>query len=269
MKKIIGTSTIDINEAKKLYKEAFNDSNQFIDLYFEQYSKNNKYYFWKKDNEIVFMACVNTKRVYINNEKKTAGFIVAVATKKQFQKQGIMKSVFQSWLDEISFLYEYIFIQAYNWNVYKSYDFNVCTYKNEYTLRHDQYLKPSEYYQTVDYDKLNEIYNNFIKINKIKNFSYKTTKETQLYYKMLMSANDKIYMNKHAYVVISNNVINDFAYTDQKEFIKLLSNFKETKPTIKSYIDFDKRYFSLLTEKNIDCKVYQKTDLDILFNEVF
>lgn len=271
MELIKGLNQNDIDEIKSLYKEAFDDSDAFIDLYFDNYMKNNEYYYIKHEGKIVFSCCNNIKRICIDNQKYNAAFIVAVSTKKEFQGKGIMKSVFQKWLDDLSFFYKHIFIQAYNWDVYKSYDFKVCTNKNVYTLRHDQYLKPLEYDNDVDYDKIIEIHNQFIKQNRIDNFSYKTKKENQLYYKMLKSENsDKIIVTRDAYIVFdSNNVIYDFAFLDLKNFIKLLSNFKDSPLKIKSYLDLDKRYFTLLEENKVDTKVYKIDDLDIYFNEMF
>ena len=43
--KIKQLDEVNIEEAKKLYKEAFNDSDEFINYYFSSYSKNNLYYF--------------------------------------------------------------------------------------------------------------------------------------------------------------------------------------------------------------------------------
>lgn len=270
MEIIKNIKNINLDNAKKLYKEAFNDSDEFIDLYFGQYEKYNDYYFMVDNNEIIFMACANKKRIMLNNKKEEACFIVAIATKKEHQKKGIMKSFFQKWLDELSFFYKSIFIQAYNWNVYKSYDFKTCTLKKMWTLRHDQYLKPSDFFDNVDYDRILEITNDFIKINKIKNFSYKTSKENQLYYKMLLKAGDKIYMNKHAYIVVGeNNIVFDYGFNDLKEFIKLLSNFKDNPLKIKSYIDLDKRFFTLLESDIIDTKIYKYENIDIYFNEAF
>lgn len=270
LEQFIGIEQVDVAEAKALYKEAFNDSDAFTDLYFNAYSKNNKYFFWKMNHQIVCMACVNKKRIFVNGQKKTAGFIVAVATKKEYRNQGLMKSIFQKWLDDISMEFSEIFIQAYNWNVYKSYDFLICTLKKEYTLKKDQFLKPSLFYQKIDYDQILKIQKEFICKNQIKNYSYKTKKENKLYYKMFMAANDKIYMNKFVYLVVSNNdTVVDFAYTDLKEFIKLISNFKEQELKIKSYLDLDKRFFVQINKDIVDTKIYKKKNFDIFFNEAF
>lgn len=261
---------INIEDAKKLYLEAFNDSKEFIDLYFEKYNKNNHYYFWvDKNNKPLMMSCLNLKRVYINKEKMTAGFIVAVAVDKEYRGKGIFKKYFQSWLDEISLYYKYIFIQAYNWDVYSKYDFYPCTNKKLYSLRKDQYLKTEEYYKDneINLDIVNDIYNNFVKYNRINNFSYKTRKENNLYYKMLLATNDKIYHTKKSYIFVSNNKVVDYAFLDLKDFIKLLSNFKDL--IIESYIDLDKRYFTDLKETIVNTKVYKEKELNILFNELF
>lgn len=269
--KIVQLDQVNIEEAKKLYKEAFNDSDEFINYYFSSYSKNNLYYFWvDKNKKIVMMACLNRKRVYYKNEKITAGFIVAVAVDKEMRGKKILTNNFQKWLDDISLMADYIFIQAYNWDVYKKYDFHPCCYKRKYQLRKDQILKPINYKtgKDIDIELMNEIYNQFLKINKIKNYTYKTTKESILYYKMLLSTGEKIYHTKKSYIVVSNETIIDFAFIDLRDFIQLLSNF-EDKLSIYSYILLDKRYFKDLVEEKIDTKIYKIKDIDLFFNETF
>ena len=269
--KIKQLDEVNIEEAKKLYKEAFNDSDEFINYYFSSYSKNNLYYFWLDQNDkIVMMACLNRKRIYYSGEKISAGFIVAVAVNKEMRGKKILTNNFQKWLDDISLMADYIFIQAYNWDVYKKYDFHPCCIKHKYQLRKDQILKPVKYKsgKEVDIELINEIYNQFLKINRIKNYTYRTTKESILYYKMLLSTGEKIYHSKKSYIVVSNDTIVDFAFTDLRDFIQLLSNF-EDKLFIYSYILLDKRFFKDLSEKKIDAKIYKIRDFDLLFNETF
>ncbi len=266
-----GLGKVKLSQAKTLYKEAFDDSNAYIEVYFNEYMKNNDYYFIEKDNKVIFSCCNNKKRVYINNKKYEAAFIVAVSTKKEFQGQGLMKSVFQQWLDKLHQEYDYIFIQAYNWDIYKSYEFYPCTLKNTYELKNDQYLKPIEYTSDINYSKLTKIQNKFIKLNKFKNFSYKTTKENQQYYKMLkIEEEQRIAITHDAYIIFDkNNIVYDFAFLDLKNFIRLLSNFKDNHLKIRSYLNLDKRYFKLISENKIDTKVYKHNKLDIYFNESF
>lgn len=257
----------ELKIAKKLYKESFNDTDTFIDLYFGSYAKNNhSWYGFDENNELIFMCWLNRKRVMINNNKENAGFIVAVATKKEFQGQGIMKSFFSKWLSDINLLYKHIFIQAYNWDVYKSYNFLPCTLKKIYRLRKDQFLKIDEIFMHTNYDLLNEIYNSFIKKNNIDNFSYRTLKENKLILKMFEAAGDKILHTKKSYVIFSNNIIVEYAFLDLKDFIRLLSRLPfDTK--IFSYINLDKRYFNDLEETKIETKSLD--GVDILFNEFF
>lgn len=261
----------ELVQAKNLYKEAFNDSDAFIDLYFGSYAKNNKGWFGFENNKLIFMAWLNEKRINFQNEKEKVGLIVAVATKKENQKQGVMKSFFESWLKEISLFYKHIFIQAYNWNVYKKYPFSTCTIKKTYRLRKDQFLKPSEIFKITNYDLINDIYNQFVNYKNIENYTYRTTKENKMILKMFEAAGDKIIHNKKAYVILSSDstFIIDYAYTDFKEFIRLLSNLKfDTK--IYTFLDLDKRYFNILDEVKIETKILNfSEDVSILFNEHF
>lgn len=257
----------EITIAKKLYKDSFNDSDEFIDLFFGSYAKNNhSWYGFNENDELIFMCWLNRKRIMINKNKEYAGFIVAVATKKEFQGQGIMKSFFSKWLSDISLLYKHIFIQAYNWDVYKSYDFLPCTSKKIYRLRKDQFLKLDEIFTVTSYDLINEIYNNFVKKNNIENFSYRTLKENKLILKMFEAAGDKILHTKKSYLILSHNVVVEYGFLDLKDFIRLLSRLPfDTK--IYSYINLDKRYFNDLEEIKIETK--SLNGIDILFSELF
>lgn len=260
-------SAEELISAKKLYKDSFNDTDEFIELYFGSYAKNNhSWYGFNENNELIFMCWLNRKRIMINKTKEYAGLIVAVTTKKEFQGQGIMKSFFTKWLSDISLLYKHIFIQAYNWDIYKRYNFLPCTLKKIYRLKKDQFLKLDEIFSCTSYDLINEIYNNFIKKNNVINFSYRTLKENKLILKMFEAAGDQILHTKKSYVIVSNSVVVEYGFLDLKDFIRLLSRLPFD-TMIYTYINLDKRYFNDLEDIKIETKSLD--GVDILFNEFF
>ena len=263
----------DLWKIKKLYLDCFDDNQEYVDAYFSTYSKN--IYFWyEKDNndEIKMIASLSKKRIVINSQKNEGGLINSIAVNKKYRNQKIMSNFFNKWLEELKNIFPYIFIQAYNWDVYKKFDFVPITYKSEWILRKDQFLKPIETYKKNDYELMNKIYIDFLRINNIKNYSYKTSKEFKTYNKMLLLDNDKIFQSKKAWIIVTNNGIEDFAYTDLKEFIRLVSIFPQN-TKILSYLNLDKRFFTQSSKKTVTTKMLKTNNLfeidEIYFNDFF
>ena len=114
----------DLWKIKKLYLDCFDDNQEYVDAYFSTYSKN--IYFWyEKDNndEIKMIASLSKKRIVINSQKNEGGLINSIAVNKKYRNQKIMSNFFNKWLEELKNIFPYIFIQAYNWDVYKKFDF--------------------------------------------------------------------------------------------------------------------------------------------------
>ncbi|MGL4647620.1 MAG: GNAT family N-acetyltransferase [Mycoplasmoidaceae bacterium] len=269
MKLIRGFDNIDLAKVKKLYADSFQDANAFTDLYFTDYKK--MYDLWTlwENEQLVLMTCLNKKRVVINNIAEKTGIIVAVAVDKQYQGKGIMKNFMNSFLDEAKLLYSHIFIQAYNWNVYKSWNFHVCTKKYKSRLKKDQFLKPVEISQKINFDKCNEIYNQYVKLNEFNNFTYRTNKENKLIMKMLLAAGDQIIHSQNSYLIFSKeNGVIDYAYNDEKDFIRLLSSLPYDTP-IWAHKILDKRFFNYLDEEKIETKILDEENLEVLFSEFF
>lgn len=263
----------DLLKIKKLYLDCFEDTKKYIDAYFGIYSKNVDFWYEKNENQkIKMIASLSKKRLIINNQKCEAGLINSIAVDTEFRNQKLMTNFFKTWLTEIQNIFPYIFIQAYNWDIYKNFDFIPITYKSEWILRKDQFLKPETIYQEIDYQLMNKTYLEFLKNNKIKNYVYKTSKEFKTYYKIIVLDNDRIIQSKKAWIIISNNVVEDFAFVDLKEFIKLISQLPlNTK--ILSYIDLDKRFFIQVSDKKVSTKILKAKKAldvdDIYFNDSF
>ncbi len=263
-----GFKNIDLSKVQKLYDDSFHDSKGFSDLYFSKYKK---YYdlwtLWEGD-KLVLMTCLNKKRIIEKNTRKKVGIIVAVAVDKEHQGKGIMKNFMNSFIEEAKVIYDNIFIQAQIWNLYKSWNFNTCTKKYKTILKKDQYLKTNDIFEKVNYEKINEIYNKYVKINNYENFTYRTKKENKIILKMMESAGDKIIQSFDCYLIVSNNQVIDYAYVDFKNFMRLLSSLPfET--IIWAHDILDKRFFKYLDEEKIETKILDKENYNILFSEFF
>lgn len=266
MLKILNSDS-EINNAKILYDKTFNDSKEFSDLFFSQYKKEFTIYGAYNNDKLIFITCLINKRIVINGEKEIAKFIVGVAVDESFRGKGIMKKYLKK-IIEINSKFK-IFIQAYNWDVYKSFNFKPCSWKFLYTLRKDQILinKKDELLEKIDFNLINKIRNDFIKINKIVNFSYRTEKENKRILKMHIAGGDKIIMTKKAYAIISNNEIIECFYYETIDLIKLISNL-ENQLNIWSTKKMDKRFFTEHNKEKIETKIFNN-NIDILFSEYF
>lgn len=261
------TEKKDIDKAIELYAKSFNDSDLFVELFFTQYKKEYIIYGEYIGDDLAFICFMVKKRIHVNGNKEIAKLIVGVAVDDKYKNNGIMKKNLNEVI-KLNSTYK-IFIQAYNWNIYKSFEFYPCTIKKAYRLRNDQILhkKKDDIIEMIDFNLINRIRNDFIKINKIENFSYRTEKENKKILKMHIAGGDIILQSKRAYAIISNDCVIECCYYELLDLIKLLSNL-EQQPKVYSFLDLDKRFFNFLEEEKIETKIF-KENIKLFFSEYF
>lgn len=255
MKIIRNISDIELSKIENLYDEAFNDPINYRKLLLSTYLNKAKFFGVVENNELIMMTFFVPKRILFLEQKMTAYLIFAVAVKKEYQGKGIMKTYLNKFIEEMKFFADMIFIQAYNFDVYKSFDFLEITNLSQWFLRKDQYLKTDNLLDKIDYDLINKINIEFINIHNFENFAYKTEKENKKYLKLYHECGGKILMSNKSYIIYDeeNKKVVEYAFLDLKDFIKVLSNLPFQTP-ICSYIDLDKRYFTQLKEKYVFTK---------------
>lgn len=119
---------LDKNEhvkTKALYKEVFStDSEGFVDYYYTEKIKDNQIYVMEDDDKIVGMLHLNPYVLKVNGLDKEANYIVAVATKEEYRKQGIMRKLLIKSLND---MYEanqtFTFLMPAAEEIYLPYDF--------------------------------------------------------------------------------------------------------------------------------------------------
>ncbi len=264
MKIIKDISLIDINESKKLYDEAFNDPESYREKLYNTYLKNAKFFgVVNEENKLVMQTFFVPKRIVYQEMKMSGYLIFAVSVKKEYQNQGLMKKYLNDFIEDMKFYGDMIFIQAYNYDVYKSFDFLQCTSKKNWFLRKDQFLKVDNINEKIDFDLINKININFLKMNDIGNFTYKTEKENKKYLKLYYECGCEIKMSNKSYVVYDKekNEIIEYGYLDLRDFIKLMSSFPFD-TTITSILDFDKRFFTIKKEEYTFAKALKNKIFD-------
>ncbi len=81
-------------KTRALYEEVFSgDSASFVDYYYTEKTKDNRIYVAEQDGEICSMLHLNPYTLMVQGDEKQSYYIVAVATKKDFRKQGFMRAL--------------------------------------------------------------------------------------------------------------------------------------------------------------------------------
>lgn len=111
-------------EARRLWKDCFFDSEQYMDYYFEEKTKDNQMLTLYEGDELVSMVHLNPYEVSFQKRTKTLHYIVGVATKKPYRKQGRMRTLL---LESFSKMYErgewFTYLMPASYSIYEPFDF--------------------------------------------------------------------------------------------------------------------------------------------------
>ena len=83
------------DRTRKLYEEAFDDSREFVDYYYNDKCLDNRIIVSIEDNEVISMLHLNPYVVNLCGTEVNSYYVVAVATKKSRRHEGQMTRVFQ------------------------------------------------------------------------------------------------------------------------------------------------------------------------------
>lgn len=127
---------------KPLYQEAFfEDSAGFVKYYYSEKIKDNRILADIEDG-VKSMIMLNPYTISVFNKKYCLDYIVAVATKKEYKRQGYMRRLLDKTLidmNEIKVPFTYL-IPA-NKDYYLPFDFSFVARKNEYNVDLSDYKK--------------------------------------------------------------------------------------------------------------------------------
>lgn len=126
----------DFLKIKELWYECFleHDSKASIDFYFKtRYKSQNCLLLLNEQDEILCSLQLNEHELRINQSLVPTRFFVGVATPKKHRKKGYMRVLMGYAInylkDELH--HELCILQAYNWDVYTSFGFEITYYKQE------------------------------------------------------------------------------------------------------------------------------------------
>ncbi len=88
--------TSDLEQLKNLWRESFDDTDEYINWYYENVFPNNVVFVAEIADEIIGMLHLNPYEVVTAETSEKAYYIVGVATKRGHRKKGIMKLLMSS-----------------------------------------------------------------------------------------------------------------------------------------------------------------------------
>ncbi len=117
----------DLESIIHLWKDNFPDETEETTNYYFQYLYHKEYTFvLKNKNHLISMLQIVPISIQIHNQIRECYFILGVATKKNFEKQGYMKKLLQFVLEQYN--NQIIYLQAYHPEIYKPFGFNASHY---------------------------------------------------------------------------------------------------------------------------------------------
>ena len=112
-------------DSRLLYEEVFHeDSQNFVDYYYTEKTKDNQIYVVEEDDKIRSMLHLNPYHMYVNGSEKDVHYIVAVATQKEYRKRGYMAALLKESLRDMYKSGEvFTFLMPASEDIYLPFDF--------------------------------------------------------------------------------------------------------------------------------------------------
>ena len=128
---------------KPLYKEAFfEDSDSFVNYYYEEKLKDNRILADIEGESIRSMIMLNPYKISVFNKIYNLDYIVAVATGKEFKRQGYMRRLLNKALCDMNAEHvPFTYLIPANKDYYLPFDFAFVADKNEYNANFSELKK--------------------------------------------------------------------------------------------------------------------------------
>ena len=120
---------------RKLWKEIFGDTDQYIDYYFEEKAKRSKIYSRYEKNELASMAFFTPYEMVYRGELCSCPYIVGVATREESRGRGYMRPNIEQGLDEFREAGARLaFLNPADEKIYQPFGFLPVYYRRQYEV---------------------------------------------------------------------------------------------------------------------------------------
>lgn len=173
------------HQTKSLYQEVFStDSQSFVDYYYSEKTKDNQIYVAEDGDVITGMLHLNPYTLMVNGKEKETNYVVAVATKEEYRRQGIMRTLLERALkDMYAANHTFTFLMPAAESIYLPYDFRTV-----YEQKHVYYTEADlqsgldiQELKVEECEELAECMNRYLAMN-----CHVYAKRTKEYYERLM-----------------------------------------------------------------------------------
>ncbi|MDR1782438.1 MAG: GNAT family N-acetyltransferase [Bacilli bacterium] len=267
----------DLTSLKALWYECFleHDSQASIDYYLTNYLDYDNTFVLIDDNEIKSSIVLSQHELYFNGTYENVSFITWVATLKKDRHKGYMKTIMNYAIDYASnkLKQNYMILQAYDWNLYKQFDFYEAYYKSLNIIYLDDLLS-NEYIELeeVSSSLLLNIYNKYVldlSGYKLRNEAYYdkllpylsidniqavTTKEAYCFYTIkdnILKISECAFINKMSLLNLIKTIISQYK-VNKIELLSDTYNFKtNNKELVMMVKELNKNKFNISDQNYI------------------
>lgn len=113
-----------VKQLRSLWRECFGDTEKFMDYYFDWKLRDNRIYICLKDGIVAAMLHLNPYNMRIQKKTEKLFYIVGVATKEEYRKKGIMRSLITKVMKD---LYKegstFVYLMPAKEDIYRPFDF--------------------------------------------------------------------------------------------------------------------------------------------------
>lgn len=153
----------DLPQIKNLWQASFQEETQESTAYFfdHLYHEEDCYLLMSED-ELISMLQIRKMNIMLLERMEQVSFVFGVATNKEYEGCGYMKRLLNHVLDSLKEYENFVLLQAYNWELYKSFGFQETYQLAKTKLDRSYYTSPrGEFQKPKDCSELVSLYKDY------------------------------------------------------------------------------------------------------------
>lgn len=124
-----------IDQFKELWKELFNDSDEYINWYFKNIFKDNSYKYLKDESEVIGMLFENKYKIGVNDIELASKYIVGVGVVPHRRGEGVMNELLlNSIFDAKNNNCDILYLTPIDKHIYSKYGFSYVSTLSKYLI---------------------------------------------------------------------------------------------------------------------------------------
>ena len=239
--KIKTANNEESNQVKKLWLKIFDDSNDFVNYFWDSLYNPNNNYILTEGGEVLSSVQFWEKKIVLQNRTVSMPMIFGVCTKESRQGEGLMSKIFEQVLPFLKQKYSNVLIQAEHYEYYKKYNFQESVFKNIYGVKNNGDEKTS--FSKNDFSKINtilEIYNK--SLENYFGYSARNVQDMKHLLKMVRTNGCDFYNTEKTYFIYSSKtktILEMFSIDDQAHVLDFACSAIKNDFLIESNFTFD------------------------------